>query len=129
MPEEHVPPRQSWPQRPQLVASLVTSTHVLPHSVSDPHVHVFVALHVNVEGHPPQSCDAPHVSRIEPHLPVQSQLGVQPQMPDAPHVSGAVHVPQWSVPPQPSGQSLQFFAPHVVAVHPQMPVVPPPPHV
>jgi hypothetical protein len=62
---------------------------------------------------------------ITPQLPV----GVQPQMPDAPHVVGAVHVPQCSVPPQPSGQSPQLRAPHVDGVQPQTFGVPPPPHV
>ena len=55
-------------------------------------------------------------------------------MPEPPHVAGGVHVPQSSVPPQPSPMAPQF-APtiaQVSGVHiglPQTPGVPPPPQV
>jgi len=47
---------------------------------------------------------------VAPHT-----LGVPPP----PHVCGALHVPQLSVPPQPSGIDPQFLpcAAHVVGVH------------
>ena len=61
-------------------------------------------------------------------------MGVHPQtlaVPAPAQVSGAVQVPQSSVPPQPSGMLPQFMprAAHVVGVHPQTFAVPPPPHV
>jgi hypothetical protein len=61
-------------------------------------------------------------------------VGVHPHtfaVPAPSHEFGAVHEPQSSVPPQPSGMLPQFLpcATHVVGVHPHLLAVPPPPHV
>jgi hypothetical protein len=69
---------------------------------------------------------------IAPHFPVQSQSGVHPHTfdtPPPPHVSGAVHVPQSCVLPQPSGIAPHFPVQSKTGVHPHTPGVPPPPHV
>jgi hypothetical protein len=53
------------------------------------------------------------------------------ETPPPPQVCGAVHVPQFRVPPQPSAIDPQFapWAAQVVGVQPQTFAVPPPPHV
>jgi hypothetical protein len=66
---------------------------------------------------------------------VCAEQGVRPPqtfgVASPPHVAGAVHVPQSSVPPQPSGIMPQFapFAWQVVLMQPHTFDVPPPPHV
>jgi hypothetical protein len=81
---------------------------------------------------PQLSVALPQTRSAVPHG--SGSVGVQPHLyatPPPPHVFTPVHVPQLSVPPQPSG-GLPQFAPsdvHVDGVHPHTFGTPPPPHV
>jgi hypothetical protein len=89
--------------------------------VSKQHFGLFKSEHV------PHEISCPQLFTCVPHtcpaLLHARPLSVQPHWsgtPPPPHVSGDVHVPQLSVPPQPSEKSPQFApsAWHVVGVQP-----------
>jgi hypothetical protein len=136
-----VPPQPS-PAGPQSTPSPVHvfGTQAEPHWLGVP-----APPQVWGVGHVPHMSIPPQPSPVVPQptpsaaqvVGVQVDASVWPQtlgLPPPPHVSAPVHVPHWSIPPQPSdcAPQLKPSLAHVVGTQATLPHwlgVPPPPHV
>src|SRR4051812_43916919 len=119
---------------PQFLPCMAQVTGLQPHLLATPPPPQVLGIAQKL----PQSMTLPQPSEIVPHwAPSSAQFfgehGRLPQRfaPSPPQISGAVHAPQLTIPPQPSGNipQLTFFDSHVAGVQPHRWGVPPPPQV